>query len=348
MNKNKILSSFVLILFLSGCAGLFPAQPTVQPTIALPSDTPTPKRLPPTYTPTYTPIPPTATNTPIPPTATPTRTQTPTRTPTQAPVTLLGAGNIAVCGDLNQGDERTSRLVEKFPGAAIFTTGDNVYGAGTPNDFAFCYDPTWGRFKGRTRPSPGDHDYWTEKGKAYYTYFGANAGAAEIGFYSYNLGEWHIVALNSNCNDVGCKTDSAQADWLRDDLANHPQMCTLIYWHNPRWSSGDAGDTKTVDPFWTIAAEMQADVVVNGHDHDYERFVPMDAKGQPDTKGVREFIVGTGGAVMRNFGAVKATSELRYNSTNGIIVFTLYADHYDWEFVPTSGKFQDSGSGDCH
>ncbi|MBE0699348.1 MAG: metallophosphoesterase, partial [Anaerolineaceae bacterium] len=268
--------------------------------------------------------------------------------PTPTPVLLAGAGDIAVCGDLNQGDERTAALIERFPDAAVFTAGDNVYGTGTPNDYAYCYTPSWGRFKDRTRPSPGNHDYETEAGAAYYSYFGRAAGAANIGFYSYDLGSWHIVALNSNCNDIGCGKESAQAEWLRTDLASNTAKCTLLYWHHPRWSSGMAGGSGSVSTFWRVAVENNADVVVNGHDHNYERFAPQDAEGNADPKGVREFVVGTGGTILRDFGEIKPNSELRYNSTNGIIVFKLYTDHYDWEFVPTSGDFHDTGSGECH
>jgi acid phosphatase type 7 len=345
MKNTRITQLLFMIIFLSGCSGIFQPIPTLQPTIALPSDTPTVRAMPPTYTPTVTPLPPT-------PSPTATQTITPTATPlptaTSTPVLLAGAGNIAVCGDLNQGDERTAALVERFPNAAVFTTGDNVYAEGTPNDYTYCFMPSWGRFKDRIRPSAGNHDYETEAGAAYYAFFGGAAGAADIGFYSYNLGDWHIVALNSNCKAIGCGKASSQAEWLSTDLATNAKKCTLLYWHNPRWSSGIVGGSDSVSSFWRIAVENNVEVVVNGDDHDYERFVPQDAEGKADPNGVREFVVGTGGSIIRDFKAIKPNSEVRYNSTNGIIVFTLYSDHYDWEFVPTSGDFHDSGSEACH
>ncbi len=345
MNHKIFALSVLFLAFIGGCAGLLEPVPTLQPTISLPTDTPTPKLLPPTYTPTFTPLPPTATATP---TQTMTPTQTPTATATATPVVLVGAGDISVCGDLNKGDERTAALLERFPGAAVFTAGDNTTDEGTPNEFIYCYDSTWGKFKDHTRPSPGNHDYSTERGAAYYTYFGRAAGTPGIGFYSYNLGDWHIVALNSNCNYVGCGPESAQVEWLRNDLEANPQKCTLLYWHHPRWSSGPSGGSDNVVPFWRVAYEMNADVVVNGHDHLFEVFAPQDAEGHRKSSGIRQFTVGTGGDNLYKFGQIQQNSEVQYNSTNGIIVFRLYSSHYEWEFVPTSGDYHGTGSGECH
>jgi hypothetical protein len=262
---------------------------------------------------------------------------------------LSGAGDISYCGENDLADELTAMLLERYPEASIFTAGDNVQGVGAWAEYVNCFGPTWGRFIYRIHPSPGNHDYYTDNGANYYAFFGDAAGPANLGYYSYDLGDWHIVALNGNCDYVGCGKNSPQAEWLRADLQASDKRCTLLYWHQPRWSSGIAHGSGSMSVLWRIAAQMGAEVVINGHDHDYERFTPMDGEGTPDTNGLREFVVGTGGAPLREFGEIEHGSEVRDHSSWGLIKFLLYPDHYEWEFVPVEGGvFQDSGSDVCH
>ena len=257
---------------------------------------------------------------------------------------LVGAGDIAGCW--YDGDEATAKLLDSIPGT-VFTAGDNAYENGTPTQFRDCYAPTWGRHKARTRPSPGNHDYNTAGAAGYFGYFGAIAGPPGRGYYSYDLGGWHIIALNSN---VSMRVGSLEERWLRRDLALHRARCTLAYWHHPRFSSGFHGSSTAPQPLWQALYEANADVVVNGHDHLYERFAPQNPSGALDTaRGIREFVVGTGGAGFYAFPHIRDNSEVRNNTTHGVIKLTLRADGYDWEFVPVAGgQFRDSGSGKCH
>ena len=257
---------------------------------------------------------------------------------------LVGAGDIADCGD--NADGPTAALLDAIPGT-VFTAGDNAYSSGTAQQFARCYDPTWGRHKDRTRPSPGNHDYGTDDGGPYFRYFGANAGPAGRGYYSYDLGGWHILSLNSNVN---MKAGSAQERWLRSDLAAHSAKCTLAYWHHPLFSSSQHGNYDPARSLWQALYDAGADVVVSGHDHTYERFAPQTPAGALDTaRGIREFVVGTGGAGLYDFPHIARNSEVRHNKTHGVIKLTLRADGYDWEFVPVAGgTFRDKGSGECH
>ena len=296
----------------------------------------------------------TAAATPTPkPTFAAANTITSTATSTPAPAVLIGAGDIAYCGKDNLGDEQTAallgRLLAKYPQAQIFAVGDTVQGEGLDWEYRDCFGPTWGRFLDRMHPVPGNHEYMTDGGAPYFAYFGARAGVPGEGYYSYDLGAWHIIALNSNCNDIACGPNSAQAAWLRADLAAHPSACTLLYWHYPRWSSGLAGGRAVVAPFWEAAAQSGVEIVISGDDHDYERFAPLDASGKPAAAGIRSFVVGTGGTALRAWGTPAPYSELKNNDTWGVIVFKLYPDRYEWEFVPVDGgKFTDLGSGPCH
>lgn len=261
---------------------------------------------------------------------------------------LVGAGDIASCA--STGDESTAALLDAIPGT-VFTTGDNVYNHGTPVEFARCYEPSWGRHRARTRPAPGNHDYGTPHAAGYFAYFGEAAGAPNKGYYSYNLGSWHIVVLNSNCGAVGgCGPGSPQERWLRADLAAHPAACTLAYWHHPRFSSGPHGGTMAVQAFWQALYEAGAELVLNGHDHLYERFAPQDPDGRRDEeRGIRQFTVGTGGASLYAVGRPAPNSEVVNTTTYGVLKLTLYPDRYEWEFVPVpGGRFTDSGSGTCH
>jgi hypothetical protein len=263
---------------------------------------------------------------------------------------LIGAGDIADCTDLS-GAEATAKLLEKIPGT-VMAVGDLAYPGGTKEQFNNCYDKTWGRVKSRTRPAAGNHEFRSTGATPYFDYFGAAAGEPKTGYYSYELGKWHIIVLNSQCQDIGgCEPGSPQEKWLRADLRKYSAACTLAYWHKPLFSSGGAhGNDLTVKPFFQALYEANADVVVNGHDHDYERFAPQTPDGAADSaRGIREFVVGTGGKNHRPFGEPKPNSELRDATAFGILKLTLKSSSYDWQFIPEAGKgFTDSGSGNCH
>ena len=264
-------------------------------------------------------------------------------------VVLVGAGDIADCKDLS-GAEATAKLLDQVSGT-VMAVGDLAYPDGSKENFD-CYDKTWGRAKARTRPAPGNHEFHSSGATPYFDYFGAAAGDPKAGYYSYELGKWHIIVLNSECVAVGgCEAGSPQEKWLRTDLAAHPVACTLAYWHKPLFSSGGAhGNDLTVKPLFQALYDANADVVVNGHDHDYERFAPQDPEGAADAKrGIREFVAGTGGKNHRLFGEPKRNSELRDATAFGVLKLTLKANSYDWQFIPEVGKnFTDSGSGVCH
>ena len=266
------------------------------------------------------------------------------------PVVLVGAGDIANC-DVTGGSGAvvTARLLDRIPGT-VFTVGDHAYPSGTAKEFQDCYDPRWGRHKARTRPSPGNHDYLTANAKPYFDYFGANAGPERRGYYSYALGAWHIVSLNSF---IAADRRSPQIEWLRKDLSENRTSCTLAYWHIPVFSSGPHGSeaqtTSRMLEVWRVLYEFGADVVINGHDHMYERFAPQDPKGKPDPrKGIREFVVGSGGAGLYSVRQVRPNSEARGTRSYGVLKLTLGATDYTWEFVQGAGEpFQDSGTSQC-
>ena len=272
-----------------------------------------------------------------------------TAVPSPTPAVLIAVGDIAGCE--TSGDEATAALVEGLPGI-VATLGDSVYPAGAPEEFADCYDPAWGRFKDRTRPAVGNHEYLTSGASGYFDYFGSAAGETGLGYYGYDLGAWHIVVLNSLCYEVGgCGRDDPQAEWLASDLLAHPELCTLAYWHFPRFSSGYHGSSDIVEAYWDLLYQAGAEVVLTGHDHDYERFAPQDPQGRADPEaGIREFVVGTGGFSHYPFpGAPLPSSEVRDATTFGVLVLTLSEGRYDWQFVPIEGTtFTDSGSGMCH
>jgi len=263
----------------------------------------------------------------------------------QEPIVLVGAGDIANC-DLagGAGAMATARVLDRTPGT-VFTMGDHAYPEGAAKSFRDCYDKSWGRHKARTRPSPGNHDYLASKAAAYYDYFGDQAGPDRRGYYSYNLGAWHIVSLNSF---IATDKKSPQLKWLREDLTENKTACTLAYWHVPLFSSGAHGSNIKMYEAWKILQEFGADVVVNGHDHDYERFAPQDAGGKADPRGIREFVVGTGGGGVYEFKRVRPNSDARFFKAYGVIKFTLGADEYSWEFIQASGDaFKDSGTAKC-
>ena len=267
--------------------------------------------------------------------------------PLSAAVKVLAAGDIAGC-DGNE-DEKTARLIDSTPGT-VLALGDNAYESGSASEYRRCYEPTWGRFRDRTKPAPGNHEYRTAGAAGYFGYFGPAAGDPTRGYYAFTLGAWRVYSLNSNCDHVGgCAAGSPQERWLRDDLAAHPSACILAYWHHPRFSSGILhGSDPRTDGLWRALAAAGADVILSGHDHDYERFAPQDANGRPSASGIREFVVGTGGSGLRPFGKVLPTSVVRNASTHGILELTLRPGGYDWSFVPVDGRsFHDAGTGTC-
>ena len=252
---------------------------------------------------------------------------------------LIGAGDIAVCG--SPSDSATASLIRATPGT-VFTAGDNVYPNGTLSEFRTCYDEAWGSFKDRTRPSRQPR-LQHQGGTGYYAYFGSAAGDPREGWYAYDLGAWRIYALNSNCGIVRCDAGSPQERWLRADLATNPRTCVAAIWHHPRFSSRGGHDS--VAALWQALADANAKFVLSGHDHDYERFAPLDPTGAVDQiRGVRQLIVGTGGVGLNSFGATHPGSEVRNNGTHGIVKLLLHPWGYAWEFLPVAGRtFRDAG-----
>ena len=254
---------------------------------------------------------------------------------------LVGAGDIGVCG--STAAQETAALLDHIPGT-VFTAGDHAYPEGTAEDFMRCYDPAWGRHKERTRPSPGNHDYAHGPG-AYFAYFGPNAGPPGLGYYSFRVGSWHVISLNSN---VPAGEGSPQLAWLRHDLSEHGTHCTAAIWHHPVFSSGQNGPQPMMREVWRTLAAANVDVVLVAHDHLYERFAQMDAEGRPASQGIRQFTVGTGGAGLYRFVRTAPGSEARA-SVHGVLKLTLEDGSYEWEFVPIPGaSFRDTGHGECH
>jgi hypothetical protein len=333
-----------------------PEIPSDTPTESFPSSTPDSGTAVPSDVPTKLPTPTsdmTMTDTPTAliantstsnPTNTPTVFALPTDTPTSNgdPV-LVGAGDISSCS--GSGDEATAKLIDGIAGV-VFTAGDNAYENGSTSEYSNCYNPTWGRFKDRTNPSPGNHEYNTSDATGYYGYFGTAAGDPTKGYYSYNLGSWHIVVLNS---EISTATGSTQEKWLRQDLVANPTTCTLAYWHEPRFSSGSThGSSSAVQSLWQVLYDFHADVIVNGHEHNYERFAPQSPSGTADVNGLTEIVAGMGGRSHYGFGTILPNSLARNSDTYGVLKFTLHSNSYDWQFVPEAGKnYSDSGTAPC-
>jgi hypothetical protein len=283
---------------------------------------------------------------------TPTSTTSPVLIPVEASLTplksmqgvLVGAGDISICGQ--KGDDLTADLLANIPGT-IYTLGDNSNENGTSYEYLNCFGPSWGRFLDRLYPTPGNHDYGTENGSAYYDYFPTIQSVRGNGYYSYDIGSWHIIALNSV---IDMSNDSFQVKWLREDLVSHPALCMLAYWHHPRWTSGTSGNNGHLATIWQILYDHGVEVVVNGNEHMYERFAPMDPTGALDLEhGIREFVAGTGGVSHYPLGEIQPNSQVRDNTAFGVLKFTLYSDGYDWEFIPVDAAgFTDSGSESCH
>ena len=261
---------------------------------------------------------------------------------------LIGAGDIAECSGIE--DSATAALVAATAGT-VFTLGDNVYPNASAADFAACYQPTWGAFRDRTRPVVGNHEYGSPGAAPYFAYFGAAAGVAGQGWYSYDVGtDWHVVVLNSNCAYVGgCGTQSPQVQWLRADLDATTRACTVAMWHHPRFVSTHPGKDPSLGAFWRVLYEDGAELVLNGHEHVYERFAAQDPAGDADpARGIRQFVVGTGGAELRTITKVATNSQARSATSYGVLKLSLRRGGYDWSFLPTpSSTYTDSGTGSC-
>lgn len=252
---------------------------------------------------------------------------------------IVGAGDIAAAGGAQK---QTAGLISGINPTAVFTLGDNAYDSGTLSEYRSHYDPSWGRFNSIVRPVPGNHDYHTPGASGYFAYFGRRAPAD---YYSYDIGAWHLIALNG---EIDVSADSAQEQWLRRDLTAHSNTCTLAYWHEPRFSSGSHhGSDPSFAPFWLDLYAAGADVVLNGHEHNYERFAKQTPSAQPAANGIREFVVGTGGRSHYGFGVPVANSELRNATAYGVLSLTLHARSYDWRFTSVGG-FSDSGADTCN
>jgi len=268
--------------------------------------------------------------------------------------TLVGAGDIAWCGNLS-GAEATAKLIDQIPGT-VFAAGDLVYDKGTDAEFMNCYQPTWGRFKERTKPVPGNHEYNGSEASGYFRYWGTQAGESEKGYYSLDLGPWHIVALNTNCSLKplgGCDEGSPEEVWLREDLAAHPNSCIIAYGHHALFSSGlSARHARHPElrPFWRDLYAAHADLILAGHEHSYERFAPQGPDGRADAaNGIRQITVGTGGRSHTYLGFPQENSEVRNADTFGVLKLMLSPGKYKWEFIPEpGGTFHDSGEGTCH
>jgi hypothetical protein len=263
---------------------------------------------------------------------------------------LVGAGDICRVDTIADA-AKTAALVSAISSTRVFTLGDNSNDSGTADQYANCYEPTWGAFRTRTSPTVGNHDMMTADGAPYYAYFGSAAGAAGSGFYSYNLAaNWHVVVLNAICSEVGgCDAGSAEETWLKTDLAANPGKHILAMWHIPEFSSGQHGNSTVYQAWWDDLYTAHADLVLCGHDHIYERFAQQSSTGAADPNGIREFVVGTGGANHTTVATIRANSEIRNDATFGVLKLTLELHSYSWQFIPVEGgDFTDSGQAATH
>jgi 3',5'-cyclic AMP phosphodiesterase CpdA len=268
--------------------------------------------------------------------------------PAPPDASMVAAGDIAQCPG---GAAVTAALIDTLPGT-VAALGDTSYPNGAPEEYTSCYAPTWGRHKARTRPAVGNHEYRTPGASGYFSYFGAAAGDPHKGYYSYELGAWHVVALNSNCGEIGgCGAGSAQERWLRQDLTAHPTRCTVAYTHHPAFSSGNThGGSHSVHQLLRALQDHRVELILSGHDHDYERFAPQTVEGAASAAGVRQFVVGTGGAGLRQFASQpQPNSEARIAGVYGVLSLKLRAAAYDWRFVAQPGSSAgDTGTAACH
>ena len=271
---------------------------------------------------------------------------TPTKTPD--PVYLTGAGDISVCD--YETDDATAALLENVPGL-VFTLGDTQYSGSTYEKFSTCFDQSWGKYKERMIPVIGNHEYEDNNAAGYYDYFENELDPDRQGYYSMDVGAWHVIVLNSQCDAVGgCDKKSPQVQWLESDLAKDSHLCTLALWHHPRFSTGYHGPDKDMDAIWQLMVENDVELVINGHEHNYERFAPMDADGKINlSDGTRMIIAGTGGADLRPQYLQDPASLVYSNNSYGVLQLKLEYGTYTWEFIPVEGStFSDSGWGYCY
>ncbi len=267
--------------------------------------------------------------------------------PAAAPATLIAAGDIASCR--SGGDERTERLLRRLRGT-IAVLGDSVYDRGTKGEYRRCYARSWGRHRHRTRPALGNHEYGVPRAAGYFRYFGWRAGAPPTGWYSYRLGRWRVFVLNTNCvRRVRCGKGSPQYRWLRANLRRTRTRCVLAYGHHPRYSSGPEGGSRPVQPLWRLLYEHRVELYLSGHSHNYERFDPRDARARTSwRRGVRQFVIGTGGRSHDRVLFPPRASRVRADRTFGVLVLRLYPGRYTWRFMPVAGRtFTDSGRAHC-
>jgi hypothetical protein len=268
---------------------------------------------------------------------------------------LLAAGDISECK--NDNSARTAKIIQRYPTATVATMGDNAYKDGSKRDFK-CYDRTWGAFKSRTKPTPGNHEYRTPNASGYFRYFGKRAGQRGKGYYSYQLGAWTVVALNSVCREVvgGCAKGSPQYQWLKETLSKNKTKCTLVYMHHPWVSSGVHGRTVPIKPMVELLYNNGVDVILSGHDHMYERFARLGPDERLDNRrGIRQFVVGTGGRALktqeklRNIDKRHKHTQERNRKTHGVLKLNLNENSYRWEFIAVKEhKFSDKGMSFCH
>jgi hypothetical protein len=265
---------------------------------------------------------------------------------------VLAAGDVGYCpnGPATSGAAQTAQQLAQFPSALVLLLGDGAYQSGTATEYATCYDPTWGQAKARTRPTPGYHDYETPNASGYFGYFGSLAGTAGRGYYSFDIGAWHVISLNAISCDLDCSSTSPQIQWLRADLAAHANTCTLAYFSYPLFTSGRTdGPTPSMKALWDVLYAGNADLILNGHEHNYERFAPQTPTGALDNaRGIRQFVVGTGGRGNYPLGNGVKNSQVRYSATFGVLKLTLHPSSYDWQYLAASGSFTDAGSTACH
>ncbi|HEX2140846.1 MAG TPA: metallophosphoesterase [Candidatus Limnocylindria bacterium] len=271
----------------------------------------------------------------------------PTATPDQVPELVLAVGDLTNCPEMSSG---VPELVASLPGP-LLAVGDIVDPGGSYQEYRDCYEPQWGALRDRIWPVPGNHDYNVPGAGPYFAYFGLDAGTPGAGWYSRDLGWWHVVALNSICPAVGgCDQDSQQVQWLIEDLAAHPARCTLAFFHHPRFSSGDGAAPPRTETIWKVLYDAGADVVLNGHDHHYDRFAPLAPDGSIDERrGIRQFTVGTGGASRSRGTGQAPQSEFLTREHHGVLQLALHRDRYEWQFISAAdGAVIDSGSDTCH
>ncbi len=275
--------------------------------------------------------------------------------PRAMPVTADDRSIVVIAaGDIAEGDKTapqlTATLVEQHHPAAVLVLGDAQYPNGKLEDFQRSYDPAWGRFKNITWPVPGNHEYWGSEAGGYFAYFGERAGDPSKGYYSFELGDWHLIALNTNhkCEHVACDDESEQVKWLEADLAKNTKKCVLAYWHHPRFNSGHHGPFNAAKPFWRLFTRYSVELVLNGHEHFYERFHAVDEFGQASSTGVVQLTVGTGGVGFSEFASTHPSSEARQNDTYGVVKLRLGAKGWSSEFLGLPGStFTDTASGEC-